>query len=370
MDLERRIQKFMDSEDAVLYSYGFVTISSAIATFSGRGDLLIVDDGVSYSVQTGVRLSRSDVIWYKHNDMQDLEKKLKQVEATDRKTKKKLYRRFIVFEGVFYNHGDLAPLPKIKALADEYKYRTIMDDSCGIGAIGKTGRGTCEYYGVPVKSIDILCADLATTVSSVGGFCCGDKSIIFHQRLNSSGYVYSCSLPPLLATSAIAAFDIIDEKGPQLLSQLASNVEFLHQGLSKIKGVVITSKPQTPIIHMRLSNRPPNRLDEEKVLQNIVDQALANNVLITRAKYVHNNEVLLPSPSIRLCGSSVFSKQQLTQAIQAIEKAVQVVLQQQPESDQEEDDNNTPMSTPPSTPPLGNKQTEKKGGATKRTTKK
>jgi serine palmitoyltransferase len=108
------------------------------------------DKGVNYAVQTGVKLSRSDVMYFKHNDMADLERVLKQVQETDRATKRKITRRYIVTEGLYYNYGDITNLPKIMELKEKYKYRLILDDSYGIGVLGKTGRGVCEHFGVNV----------------------------------------------------------------------------------------------------------------------------------------------------------------------------------------------------------------------------
>jgi len=321
LDLEERIKKFMNSEDCVIYAYGFATVSSVIPAFSSRGDLLIVDKGVSYAVQTGVKLSRSDVIWFNHNDMKDLERILEQVRQKDIKSRREITRRFIVVEGVYFNCGDICPLPKIMELKTKYCYRLVMDDSYGIGVLGKTGRGTCEHYNVAVKDIEFLTGNLAAVTSSVGGFCCGSKAIIYHQRLNSSGYVYSASLPPLLAAASITSLDILDQN-PNLLSQLRKNVELMHKGLSTIEGITINGTLQTAVIHLRLAQSTGDRYQDEVILQNIVDEALANDVFLTRAKYVYDKEAFLPEPSIRITVSAANTEKQLNQALSVIKNAV------------------------------------------------
>lgn len=325
LHLEERIARFMQSEDTVIYSYGFVTISSTIPAFSGRGDLLLVDKGVNFSIVTGVKLSRSDVLWFNHNDMGDLERILRQVKQEDHRTKRKINRRWIIIEGVYYNYGDMVPLEKVIQLKNEYRWRLIMDDSCGIGIIGKTGRGTCEYFNVPTSTIDILTADLAMVAGSVGGFCCSSKSITYHQRLNSSGYVYSASMPPLLAASAMVCFDIIDEK-PEQLTLLAQNISYMQKGLSSIDGMTVTSVSYSPVIHFRLRNPPKDRLKTEIILQAIVDEAFVKGVLLTRAKYVYESELFLPPPSIRICVSVAHTKRLLDQALEVIEQSVKRVF--------------------------------------------
>lgn len=325
LKLEERIKQFMDSEDAVMYSYGFVTVSSIINAFSGRGDILVVDKGCNYAIQTGVKLSRSDVHWFNHNDMEDLERILKKIQVEDRRTNRKITRRFIIVEGLYYNFGDIAPLSKIMELKEKYCWRLILDDSCGVGVLGKKGRGTCEYHNIPVKSVEILTSTLEMAASSVGGFCCGAKPIIYHQRLNSSGYVYSCSLPPLLAAASTTAFDILDQN-PQLLEELAKNSEFIYKTLNAVKGVTVTSTPRSPVIHLRLAEPPTERLANEMILQDIVDEALKNGVHLTRAKFVEPNEPFLPPPSIRIFASAAHTKEQLTQVVEVIKAAIEKVL--------------------------------------------
>jgi serine palmitoyltransferase len=101
-------------------------------------------------VQAGLVLSKSEVIYFKHNDAADLERILQEIAARDAKTKKKLNRRFIVVEGLYLNYGDQCPLKKIVELKNQYKFRLIMDDSMGFGVLGKTGRGTPEHFNIPV----------------------------------------------------------------------------------------------------------------------------------------------------------------------------------------------------------------------------
>jgi len=234
--------------------------------------------------------------------------------------KEKIARRFIVIEGVYYNYGDIVPLPKIMELKEKYKWRLMLEDS-GIGLIGNTGRGTCEYYGISPKSVDLITGNLEQVTSSVGGFCSAPKKIVFHLRLNATGYVYSASLPPLLAAASVAALDLIDEQ-PQLIANLARNVQFFFKGLSSISGISVTSVVQSPIIHVRLSNSTSDRYTDEQILQKIVVEAGTQGILLTRAKYVHSDEKFLPPPSIRISVSAAHTVEQLTKALDGIKYAV------------------------------------------------
>jgi len=188
----------------------------------------------------------------------------------------------------------------------------------------------CEHYGIDTRKIELLTGSLEPITSSVGGFCCGENGIIYHQRLNSSGYVYSCSLPPLLAAVSITALDIIDAQ-PQLLERLHKNTATLYKGLSSMANIDLTSQPSSPVIHLRLRSGPSDRLQNETILQNIVDEALNGGVFLTRARYVHNYEHNLPSPSIRIAVSGALTDQHLQTAVAVIRSAVDKVLGNQAE---------------------------------------
>eukprot|EP01116_Phalansterium_solitarium_P020533 TRINITY_DN6097_c0_g1_i1.p1 TRINITY_DN6097_c0_g1~~TRINITY_DN6097_c0_g1_i1.p1 ORF type:complete len:526 (-),score=203.93 TRINITY_DN6097_c0_g1_i1:203-1780(-) len=325
LELEERIKNFMRSEDAIIYSYGFATVSSAIPSFSGRGDILVVDKGVSYALQTGIKLSRSDVFWFEHNDMADLERVLKEIKDTDRRTKRKLTRRFIVIEGLYPSYGDITPLNEIMKLKEQYCYRIIMDESFSIGTLGKTGRGVTEHFNVPVRSVEIITGDLASTVGSVGGFCLGSTAIIYHQRLNGPGYVYSASLPALLTRAATTGFDMLDEQ-PQLVDRLRNNTAALHKGLSAIDGMRVVSWAQSPVVLLTLDESTGTRLGDETLLQAIVDKALESKVLLTRAKFVAVQEKFLAPPAIRIFSSAVFTDEHIRTALKVIKAAADEVL--------------------------------------------
>ena len=144
--------KFFGVEEGIIYSYGFSTIASAIPAYSKRGDIIFADEGVHFAIQKGILASRSDVRYFKHNDVDDLERLLKEQQVLDLKNPKKakVTRRFLVIEGLYLNHGDLCPLPRMVDLKYIHKYRIFMDESVSFATIGKTGRGVTEYYNVPV----------------------------------------------------------------------------------------------------------------------------------------------------------------------------------------------------------------------------
>ena len=221
---EEEIAKFMGTQNAILYSYDVATPSSVIPAFAKSGDFILADEGVNLSIKTGLYLSKSNVVFYKHLDMGDLESKLKDELARATMMRTPLNRRFIVSEGLFQNFGDIAPLKKLVELKEQYKFRLVLDESMSVGTLGKTGRGLAEHAGVAVKDVDILCASMSNAVASVGGFCVGDYEIVKHQRLSGAAYCYSASLPPYISQASITSLQLIAKEPKRVSTAPAPNV--------------------------------------------------------------------------------------------------------------------------------------------------
>ncbi|XP_015416728.1 PREDICTED: serine palmitoyltransferase 1 isoform X2 [Myotis davidii] len=213
LDLEDRLAKFMKTEEAIIYSYGFATIASAIPAYSKRGDIVFVDRAACFAIQKGLQASRSNIKLFDHNDMADLERLLKEQEIEDQKNPRKarVTRRFIVVEGLYMNTGTICPLPELVQLKYKYKARIFLEESLSFGVLGEHGRGVTEHFGINIDDIDLISANMENALASIGGFCCGRSFVIDHQRLSGQGYCFSASLPPLLAAAAIEALNIMEE---------------------------------------------------------------------------------------------------------------------------------------------------------------
>lgn len=250
----------------------------------------------------------------------------------------KLVRKFLVVEGLYYNHGDMCPLKEIMALKDKYKFRLVLDESHSIGTLGATGRGLTELTGVDRHEIELLTGNLSHGFAGGGGFCAGTKDVIFHQRLSGSGYVFSASLPPFLSSCAEAAIDILNTT-PTLIAALSTNVKLFHTLWHKREqrrtgadagdlGLAISSSPDSPVIHLRLtpSRHSKARDEEEDTLEAICDHTLEHSgVFITRAKYI-DSEKFLPPPSIRICMSAAFESKDVEEIVDALCAAVEAKL--------------------------------------------
>ncbi|CAI9727249.1 serine palmitoyltransferase 1-like [Octopus vulgaris] len=185
LDMEDKMRRFLGAESAILYSYGFATVASAIPAYSKRGDVIFCDAGVCFSIQKGLLASRSVIKYFRHNDMDHLTELLIEQEKEEQKNPKKarITRKFVVVEAIYVNHGDICPLPKIIELKYKYKVRVFLEESLSIGVLGRTGRGLSEYYDVSIDDIDFLVATLENSFASAGGFCAGKKYIVDHQQL-------------------------------------------------------------------------------------------------------------------------------------------------------------------------------------------
>ncbi|KAL7530637.1 hypothetical protein ACHAXR_005662, partial [Thalassiosira sp. AJA248-18] len=208
LEVEDAMSNFLGTEGAILYSDGASASTSTMAAFAKRGDLLIVDEGVNEALLVGVTLSRANVRYFRHNDVRDLRRVLEKVRAQDVAVKRKPtdQRRYLVVEGLYRNWGTLSPLKEIVALKEEFHYRLIVDDSHGIGTLGKNGRGSLEHHGLkPMVHAEILTFSLENALGSVGGMTVGSEEVVDHQRLSGAGYCFSASAPPFLSKVCLAS---------------------------------------------------------------------------------------------------------------------------------------------------------------------
>ncbi|KAG6475609.1 long chain base biosynthesis protein 1b-like isoform X1 [Zingiber officinale] len=280
IDCETRIAKFMSTPDSILYSYGISAIFSVIPAFCKKGDIIVADEGVHWGVQNGLHLSRSSVVYFKHNDMASLESTLEKL--TNKQAEK--VRRYIVVEALYQNSGQIAPLNSIVRLKEKYHFRVILEESHSFGVLGNTGRGLTEHYGIPIEKIDIITAGMGNALATDGGFCTGSARVVDHQRLNGSGYVFSASLPPYLANAAIAAVNYLEDN-PSVLTVLRRNISLVWEGLSDVPGLIIASDPLSPIVILKLKNSTGSLKSDLELLNKIVERVLVeDSILIVSTK--------------------------------------------------------------------------------------
>uniref|UniRef100_A0A671P148 Serine palmitoyltransferase 1 n=1 Tax=Sinocyclocheilus anshuiensis TaxID=1608454 RepID=A0A671P148_9TELE len=324
LELEERLAKFMRTEEAIIYSYGFATIASAIPAYSKRGDIIFVDEAACFSIQKGLQASRSFVKYFKHNDMEDLERLLKEQEIEDQKNprKAKVIRRFIVVEGLYINTADLCPLPELVKLKYKYKVRIFLEESMSFGVLGEHGRGVTEHFGVNIDDIDLISANMENALASIGGFCCGRSFVIDHQRLSGQGYCFSASLPPMLASAAIEALNIMEED-PGIFRVLQENCKHVQKALQGTPGLKVAGEPLAPALHLQLENSTGSRTNDLKLL---IVGCLWVQIALTLARYLDKDERFLPPPSIRVVVTVEQTQEEIEKAAQCIREAAVKIL--------------------------------------------
>ncbi|KAE9600018.1 putative serine C-palmitoyltransferase [Lupinus albus] len=323
LDCEARIANFLGTPDSILYSYGLSTMFSAIPAFSKKGDIIVADEGVHWGIQNGLYLSRSTVVYFKHNDMDSLRNTLENITSKNKRIKK--LRRYIVVEAVYQNSGQIAPLDEIIKLKEKYRFRVLLDESNSFGVLGISGRGLTEHYGVSPEKLDIITAAMGHALASEGGFCTGSARVIDHQRLSSSGYVFSASLPPYLASAAITAIDILEEN-PYLITKLKNNIAALWRGLSNLTGFTIASNPESPIVYLRLEKSTGSTKDDLRLLENITQRVLKeDSVFVVPSKRSTLDNCHLPL-GIRLFVSAGHSESDLHKASESLKRVAALVL--------------------------------------------
>ncbi|CAI5493657.1 unnamed protein product [Closterium sp. Naga37s-1] len=332
LDLEERIAAFMGVEGCILYSYGLATVASTIPAFCKRGDLIIADEGVGWAMQNGMTLARSTVRYFRHNDMRHLEQLLQQHAAADRKSNKTDIRRFIAVEALYQCSGELLPLPELVRLKEKYKFRIIVEESLSFGVLGPTGRGISEHYGMPVTNIDIIVAAMGTSLASVGGFCCGSAKVVDHQRLGGMGYCFSASLPPFLASAAMAALDEMEAR-PNARSLLQSNASTFREAMAThCPDLEVHGHSVSPVVLLRVrkgagaGGAVQDGEEEPAVLQRIVDEMREGEDVLVSVPLRSPLDICPLPAGIRVCMSAGHSQDDMLLAAKAFGRATARVL--------------------------------------------
>ncbi len=221
-ELEERLAKFLGYESALVFASGFMANQGAISTMTAKNEYVFSDEENHACIIEGCRLTKAEIIVYKHNDMDDLENKLKSVPAESNK--------LIITDGVFSMTGHIAKLDKIVELAKTYNAQTYVDDAHGLGTIGEGGRGTGSHFGLKA---DIFMGTFSKSLASQGGVICGNRETIEWIKHTARTFMFSAALSPSNAAIALKALDVL-EKNPSLIQSVKENAQYLQKGLNDL----------------------------------------------------------------------------------------------------------------------------------------
>ncbi len=197
--LEEKLARLVGKEEAVTFSTGF-QVNLGVVSLGSRDGYIFLDSYDHACIIDGSRLSHSRVLKFSHNDLRALENKLKIAEIDAPK--------LIVVDGVYSMSGDLAPLPQILDLAEEYNAAVMIDDAHGLGVFGHQGRGTADHFGVTDR-VDLIMGTFSKSFGSLGGFVAGDATLLNYIKHNSRSLIFSASMPPANVAAVSKAIDIM-----------------------------------------------------------------------------------------------------------------------------------------------------------------
>lgn len=240
MDVEKKLAKFKRTESSLIYQTGFAANAGLIPQLAGKGDIIISDELNHGSIIDGVRLTKTDRAIYKHRDMGELEKVLKDAD-------KKYNRILIITDGVFSMDGDIAPMDKIVKLGSEYGAMTYVDDAHGEGVIGPDGRGIGAYFGIEGK-IDVEMGTFSKAYGVVGGLIAGSQDLVNFAYNKSRTWLLSGSHPPAVAGAQLAAIDVLETE-PEHVKNLWDNTKYFKKELKSMGfDTGFSESPITPVI--------------------------------------------------------------------------------------------------------------------------
>jgi len=234
--LEKELAEFLHKEDCVTFSTGFQSNLGIISAIAGRNDVVLCDKENHASIYDAIKLSYATMIRYEHNDMEDLEKKLKEV-PSDKGI-------LIVTDGVFSMSGEICNLPKLVELKKKYGARLMVDDAHGLGVLGKCGRGTGEHFGLE-DEVDLIMGTFSKSLASLGGYCATSALAAHYIRHNSRPFIFSASITPAAVETAREALRILKAE-PQRVAKLQHVSDFMRSELDRLG--IKYKKSSTPII--------------------------------------------------------------------------------------------------------------------------
>ena len=227
LELESKLAEFMGTEDALVFTTGYLANTGTIGTLLGPGDTVICDSGDHASILDAVTMSRARIRPFRHNRLDKLETMLQRAEGDGGGV-------LVVVDGVFSMEGDLAPLPDIVALCREHGARLMVDEAHGVGVLGARGAGACELLDVE-SEVDLRMGTFSKSLASCGGFIAGPADVIDFLRVQSRSFMFTAAAVPAAIGAALGALEIIrSDEGPQLMAKVLDNARYLHDGLADL----------------------------------------------------------------------------------------------------------------------------------------
>lgn len=234
-ELEHRLARLMGQQAALVFSTGYQTNLGVISTLVTRGTVALHDRLNHASLVDGSLLANGEMVRYPHADMGALRRLLETHAAKG---------VLIVTDGIFSMEGDIAPLPEVVALAEEFGARILVDDAHSVGVLGERGGGTAQHFGVEDR-VDLVMATFSKSFASIGGAIAGPEEVIHYLKHHARTLIFSASMPPSAVATVLACLEVM-EREPERRTHLWENAEYLRSGLRSLG--FDTAESETPII--------------------------------------------------------------------------------------------------------------------------
>jgi 8-amino-7-oxononanoate synthase len=236
--LEKELAEWVGKPSALVFSTGMQTNLGTISALVGRGDVVILDKEDHASIVDGARLSWGETKRYRHNDLADLERMLKDIPEDK--------GRLVIVDGIFSMGGDIAALPGIVELCKKYGARLMVDDAHAMGVLGG-GKGTAAHFGL-TESVDLIMATFSKSFASLGGFIAGDEDIIHYIKHFGRALIFSASIPPSNAAASLAALEVMRSEPERIerVNQIGAHMRQSYRELGFNIGA--SESPIIPII--------------------------------------------------------------------------------------------------------------------------
>jgi 8-amino-7-oxononanoate synthase len=235
IELEERLAKFFNKEAVLLFTTGYITAQGIIPTLVQRGEFVISDKDNHACIVAGNFMAKgatAEVVRYKHNDMDDLERVIQKIPNETGK--------LIVSDGVFSTGGEIVNLERLNKIAKLHNARILIDDAHAVGVIGKGGRGTASEFNLE-SEIDLTMGTFSKTFASLGGFVAGEAKIINYLKHHSPALIFSASPTPSSVAAALAALDILEAE-PERVTKLINNANKMRKGLKEAGFTIIDGR--------------------------------------------------------------------------------------------------------------------------------
>lgn len=253
VELEKTVSEFLGKEDALVFTMGYGTNATVLPAIMGPETLIISDSLNHTSLVNGSRGSSALVRVFRHNDPEHLEEVLIEAITLGQPRYRRVWKKIlVVVEGIYSMEGAVCKLAEVVRICKKYKAYIYLDEAHSIGALGKTGRGVCEFTGVDTADVDIMMGTFTKSFGGMGGYIAGNAALISHIRSQSVGILHHNSMAPVVCQQVITALKIISGElkpgvGAMKLARLRENSNYFREQMKKI-GLHVFGDVDSPIV--------------------------------------------------------------------------------------------------------------------------